>query len=50
MELWMRVFNGLRHEFTPPFPVFAKKAMVSDISKIKNLSRWAKHPKRILMV
>jgi hypothetical protein len=38
LELWMRVFKGLRHEFTPPFPVFAKKIVVSDISKIKNLS------------
>jgi hypothetical protein len=50
LELWMRVFKGLPHKFTPPFPVLVEKIVVSGISKIKNLARWAEHPKGILVV
>jgi hypothetical protein len=50
LELWMRVFKGFPHEFTPIFPILVKKIVVSGISKIKNFARWAEHPKDVLMV
>jgi len=45
----MCAIKGL-HKFTPPFPILVGKIVVSGISKIKNLARWAEHPKGILMV
>jgi hypothetical protein len=46
----MRAIKGFPYAFTPIFPILVEKIVVSGISKIKNLARWAKHPKRILMV
>jgi hypothetical protein len=37
LELWMRVFKGLPHKFTPIFPILVKKIVVPGISKIKTL-------------
>jgi hypothetical protein len=49
VKLWMRAIKGV-HKLTPPFPVLVEKIVVFGISKIENLTRWAKHPKGILMV
>jgi hypothetical protein len=35
VEMWMRVFKDLRHQFTPPFPYSLKPIVLSDIAKSK---------------
>ena len=50
LELWVHVFKGFPHEFTPISSVLIKPIVIFGISEVKNLTRWTEQPKRILMV